>query len=88
MIKGAQEPLEKEITILVQNAETKVSALKAQALRDKIQALSKVEKHVKFSTDGLVVVNVIERKEAVVFFNNNLYEVLDKNGVILSTKGL
>ena len=63
------------------------SALKAQALREKIEDIRKVKKaFVKFSTDGLVIVNVIERKEAVVFFNNDLYEVLDSNGVILSIK--
>ena len=78
LVKGAQESLKKEITILVQNAATEgFSALNAQALREKIQAISKVEKaFVKFSTDGLVMVSVIERKEAVVFFNNDLYEVL------------
>ena len=87
-VKGAQESLKKEIIILVQNAATGgFSALNAQALRKKIQAISKVEKaFVKFSTDGLVLVNVIERKEAVVFYNNDLYEVLDSNGVILSIK--
>ena len=88
LVKGAQESLKKEITILVENAATEgFSALKAQALREKIQAINKVEKaFVKFSTDGLVIVNVIERKEAVVFFNNDLYEVLDRNGIILSIK--
>ena len=88
LVKGAQESLKKEITILVQNAATEgFSALNAQALREKIQAISKVEKaFVKFSTDGLVMVSVIERKEAVVFFNNDLYEVLDSNGIILSIK--
>ena len=88
LVKGAQESLKKEITILVQNAATEgFSVLKAQALREKIQAINKVEKaFVKFSTDGLVIVNVIERKEAVVFFNNDLYEVLDSNGIILSIK--
>ena len=88
LVKGAQESLKKEITNLVQNAATEgFSALKAQALREKIQAINRVEKaFVKFSTDGLVIVSVIERKEAVVFFNNDLYEVLDSNGIILSIK--
>ncbi len=88
IVKGAQESLKKEIIRLVENAETEeFSALKAQALREKIEDIKKVKKaFVKFSTDGLVVVNVIERKEAVVFFNNELYEVLDSNGVILSIK--
>ncbi len=88
LVKGAQKSLEKEITIMVQNLATEgFSALKAQALREKIQAINKVEKaFVKFSTDGLVIVSVIERKEAVVFFNNDLYEVLDSNGIILSIK--
>ena len=80
--------MKKEIIILVQNAATEgFSALKAQALREKIQDINKVEKaFVKFSTDGLVNVEVIQRKEAVVYFNNQLYEVLDSNGVILSIK--
>ena len=80
--------MKKEIIILVQNAATEgFSALKAQALREKIQDINKVEKaFVKFSTDGLVNVEVIQRKEAVVYFNNDLYEVLDSNGVILSIK--
>ena len=88
LVKGAQEPLKKEIILLVQNAATEgFSALKAQALREKIQDINKVEKaFVKFSTDGLVFVEVIQRKEAVVYFNNHLYEVLDSNGVILSIK--
>ena len=88
LVKGAQEPLKKEIIILVQNAATKgFSALKAQALREKIQDINKVEKaFVKLSTDGLVFVEVIQRKEAVVYFNNHLYEVLDSNGIILSIK--
>ena len=87
-VKGAQEPLKKEIITLIENAATEgFSALKAQALREKIEDIKKVKKaFVKFSTDGLVIVNVIERKEAVVFFNNDLYEVLDSNGVILSIK--
>ena len=86
LIKGAQEPLKKEISILIENAATEgFSALKAQALREKIELINKVEKaFVKFSTDGLVVVDVIERKKAIVFYNNNLYEVLDTSGVILS----
>ena len=86
LVTGAQEPLKKEITILIQNATTEgYSALKAQALREKIQSINKVEKaFVKFSTDGLVMVNVLEREEAVVFFNNDFYEVLDSKGVILS----
>tara|TARA_Y100001954_G_scaffold38372_1_gene38007 strand:+ start:1422 stop:2285 length:864 start_codon:yes stop_codon:yes gene_type:complete len=88
LVKGAREPLKKEIIILVQNAATKgFSALKAQALREKIQDINKVEKaFVKLSTDGLVFVEVIQRKEAVVYFNNHLYEVLDSNGIILSIK--
>ena len=88
LVKGAHESLKKEIIILVENAATEgFSVLKAQALREKIQELNKVEKaFVKFSTDGSVIVSVIERKEAVVFFNNDLYEVLDSNGIILSTK--
>lgn len=86
LVTGAQEPLKKEITSLIQNATTEgYSALKAQALREKIQSINKVEKaFVKFSTDGLVMVNVLEREEAVVFFNNDFYEVLDSKGVILS----
>ena len=88
LVKGAREPLKKEIIILVQNAATKgFSALKAQALREKIQDINKVEKaFVKLSTDGLVFVEVIQRKEAVVYFNNHLYEVLDSSGIILSIK--
>ena len=87
-VKGAKEPLKKEIIILVQNAATEgFSALKAQALREKIQEINKVEKaFVKLSTDGAVIVEVIQRKETAVFFNNHLYEVLDSNGVILSIK--
>ncbi len=87
-VKGAQESLKKEIITLIENAATEgFSALKAQALREKIEDIRKVKKaFVKFSTDGLVIVNVIERKEAVVFFNNDLYEVLDSNGIILSIK--
>ncbi len=87
-VKGAQESLKKEIITLIENAATEgFSALKAQALREKIEDIRKVKKaFVKFSTDGLVIVNVIERKEAVVFFNNDLYEVLDSNGVLLSIK--
>ena len=88
LVKGAQETLKKEIITLIENAATEgLSALEAQALREKIEDIIKVKKaFVKFSTDGLVIVNVIERKEAVVFFNNDLYEVLDSNGVILSIK--
>ena len=88
LVKGAQDSLKKEIITLIENAATEgFSALKAQALREKIEDIRKVKKaFVKFSTDGLVIVNVIERKEAVVFFNNDLYEVLDSNGVILSIK--
>ena len=87
-VKGAQESLKKEIITLIENAATEgFSALKAQALREKIEDIRKVKKaFVKFSTDGLVIVNVIERKEAAVFFNNDLYEVLDSNGIILSIK--
>ncbi len=88
LVKGAQEPLKKEIITLIENAATEgFSALKAQALREKIEDIRKVKKaFIKFSTDGSVIVNVIERKEAVVFFNNDLYEVLDVNGVTLSIK--
>ncbi len=88
LVKGAQESLKKEIIILIENAATEgLSALKAQALREKIEDKRKVKKaFVKFSTDGFVIVNVIERKEAVVFFNNDMYEVLDSDGVILSIK--
>ena len=88
LVKGAQESLKKEIMTLIENAATEgFSALKAQALREKIEDIRKVKKaFVKFSTDGLVIVNVIERKEAVVYFNNHPYEVLDSNGVILSIK--
>ena len=88
LVKGAQDSLKKEIINLIENAATEgFSALKAQALREKIEDIRKVKKaYVKVSTDGLVIVNVIERKEAVVFFNNDLYEVLDSNGVILSIK--
>ena len=72
LVKGAQESLKKEIINLIENAATEgFSALKAQALREKIEDIRKVKKaFVKFSTDGLVIVNVIERKEAVVFLNN------------------
>ena len=88
LVKGAQESLKKEIITLIENAAKEgFSALKAQALREKIEDKRKVKKaFVKFSTDGSVIVNVIEREEAVVFFNNDLYEVLDSNGVILSIK--
>ena len=86
LVKGARESLKKEIITLVENAATKgFSALKAQALREKIEEIKKVKKaFVKFSTDGIVIVNVVERKEAIVFFNNDLYEVYDKDGVILT----
>ena len=87
-VKGAQASLKNEIITLIETAATEgFSALKAQALREKIEDIRKVKKaFVKFSSDGLVIVNVIERKEAVVFFNNDLYEVLDSNGAILSIK--
>ena len=86
LVKGAQESLKKEIITLVEKASTEgFSALKAKALREKIEDIKKVKKaFVKFSSDGLVIVNVVERKEAAVFLNNSLYEVLDSNGVILS----
>ena len=88
LVKGAQESLKKEIVTLVEYAATEgFSALKAQALREKIEDIKKVKKaSVKFLTDGLVIVDVIERKEAVVFFNNDLYEILDSNGFVLSIK--
>ena len=88
LVEGAQDTLKKEITNLVYKAAAEgFSALKAQALREKIQGINKVEKaFVKFSTDGLVIVSVIERIEAVVFFNNDIFEVLDSNGIILSIK--
>ena len=56
-VKGAREPLKKEIIILVQNAATEgFSALKAQALREKIQDINKVEKaFVKFSSNGVIL---------------------------------
>ena len=86
LVNGAQDSLRKEIITLVENAANKgFSALKAQTLREKIEEIKKVKKaFVKLSTDGIVIVNVIERKEAIVFFNNDLYEVLDSNGVILT----
>ena len=86
VVKGAQGSLKKEIIMLIENVATEeFSALKAQSLREKIRKINKVKKaFVKFSSDGLVIVNVVERKEAAVFLNNNLYEVLDSNGVILS----
>ena len=88
LVKGGQESLKKEIITLVENAAIEgFSALNAQALREKIEDIRKVKKaFVRVFTDGLVIVNVIERKEAVVFFNNVLYEGLDSNGVILSIK--
>jgi cell division protein FtsQ len=87
VIKGAQESLKKEIVMLIENAATEeFSALKARSLREKIREIKKVKKAiVKFSTDGLVIVEVVERKEAAVFLNDSVYEVLDKNGVLLST---
>ena len=87
VVKGAQESLKKEIVMLIENAATEeFSALKARSLREKIREIKKVKKAiVKFSTDGLVIVEVVERKEAAVFLNDSLYEVLDKNGVLLST---
>ena len=87
VIKGAQESLKKEIVMLIENAAAEqFSALKAQSLREKIRDIKKVKKaFVKFSTDGLVIVEVVERKEAAVFLNDSVYEVLDKNGVLLST---
>jgi len=86
LVNGAQDSLRKEIITLVEDAANKgFSALKAQTLREKIEEIKKVKKaFVKLSTDGIVIVNVIERKEAIVFFNNDLYEVLDSNGVILT----
>ena len=86
VVKGAQEQLKEEIIMLIRNvANEEFSALKAQSLRKKIKEIKKVkEAIVKFSTDGLVIVNVVERKQAVVFLNNNSYEVLDSNGVVLS----
>ena len=86
VVKGAQGSLEKEIIMLIEKAATEeFSALKARSLREKIRKIKKVEKAVvKFSTDGSVIVNVVERKEAAVFLNNSSYEVLDRNGVILS----
>ena len=87
VVKGAHESLKKEIVMLIENAATEeFSALKARSLREKIREIKKVKKAiVKFSTDGLVIVEVVERKEAAVFLNDSLYEVLDKNGVLLST---
>ena len=87
VVKGAQESLKKEIIMLIEDAaKEEFSALKAKPLREKIQEIKKVEKAVvKFSTDGLVIVEVVERKEVAVFLNDSLYEVLDRNGVVLST---
>ena len=49
-------------------ANEEFSALKAQSLREKIKEIKKVkEAIVRFSTDGLVLVNVVERKQAAVF---------------------
>ncbi len=86
VVKGAQGSLKKEIIMLIENGATEeFSALKARSLREKIRKIKKVKKAVvKFSADGLVIVNVVERKEAAVFLNNSLYEVLDSKGVILS----
>ena len=86
VVKGANEPLKEEIIMLIKNAaDEEFSALKAKSLQEKIKEIKKVkEAVVKFSTDGLVIVNVVERKQAAVFLNNNLYEVLDRNGVVLS----
>ena len=86
IVSGAQEPLKEEIIMLIKNvANEEFSALKAQSLREKIKEIKKVkEAIVKFSTDGLVIVDVVERKQAAVYLNNNLYEVLDSNGVVLS----
>jgi cell division protein FtsQ len=87
VVIGAQETLKKEIIMLIENAATEeFSALKARSLKEKIREIKKVKKAiVKFSTDGLVTVEVVERKEAAVFLNDSLYEVLDRNGVVLST---
>ena len=86
IVKGAQEPLKEEITMLIKNvADEEFSVLKAKSLQEKIKEIKKVEEAiVKFSTDGSVIVNVIERKQVAVFFTNNLYEVLDRNGVVLA----
>ena len=86
VVKGAHEPLKEEIIMLIKNAANEeFSALKARSLQEKIKEIKKVkEAVVKFSTDGLVIVNVVERKKAAVFLNNNLYEVLDRNGVVLA----
>ena len=52
LVKGAQESLKKEIITLIENAATEgFSALKAQALREKIEDIRKVKKaFVKFSS--------------------------------------
>ena len=86
VVNGAQEPLKEEIIMLIKNAANEeFSVLKAKSLQEKIKEIKKVkEAVVKFSTDGSVIVNVIERKQVAVFLNNNLYEVLDRNGVVLS----
>ncbi len=86
VVKGAQKPLKAEIIMLIKKvSKEEFSALKAKSLQEKIKEIKKVkEAVVKFSTDGLVIVNVIERKQVAVFLNNNLYEVLDRNGVVLS----
>ena len=86
VVKGARESLKEEIIMLIKNAANEeFSALKAKSLQEKIKEIKKVEEAiVKFSTDGSVIVNVIERKQVAVFFTNNLYEVLDRNGVVLA----
>ena len=86
VVNGAQEPLKEEIIMLIKNAANEeFSALKAKSLQENIKEIKKVrEAVVKFSTDGSVIVNVIERKQVAVFLNNNSYEVLDRNGVVLS----
>ena len=72
--------------MLIENAATEeFSALKARSLREKIREIKKVKKAiVKFSTDGLVIVKVVQRKEVAVFLNESLFEVLDRSGVVLS----
>ena len=45
VVKGAQEPLKKEIVMLIENAATEeFSALKARSLREKIREIKKVKK--------------------------------------------
>ena len=86
VVTGAQASLKKEIIMLIENAaKEEFSALKARSLREKIRNIKKVKKaFVKFSTDGLVIVKVVQREEAAVFLNDSLYEVLDRSGVVLS----